>query len=112
MTDILSDEYQRMIANSVCHEAQMAGAAIQGAAAMHERPSAIYRPSISIDGHQWCALYGDNLQDGVAGFGDSPAAAMLDFDAAWHRLLEVPLNANGFGPSPAAGLTIRARGKS
>lgn len=51
------------------------------------RPSAIYRPSISIDGNQWCALYGENLQDGVAGFGDSPADAMASFDAAWRANL-------------------------
>lgn len=48
-----------------------------------QRPSAIYRPGISIDGNQWCALYGDNLQDGVAGFGDSPDLAMRDFDKNW-----------------------------
>ncbi len=46
-------------------------------------PSAIYKPSLSIDGNQWCALYGSNLQDGVAGFGDSPADAMASFDMAW-----------------------------
>lgn len=58
------------------------------AAYEQQRPSAIYRPSISIDGNQWCALYGDNLQDGVAGFGDSPEAAMQDFDAQWQKKLE------------------------
>lgn len=47
-------------------------------------PSAIYRPRIGLDGNQWCALYGDNLQDGVAGFGDTPAAAMADFDRNWN----------------------------
>ena len=46
-------------------------------------PSYRYRPRLSIDGDQWCALYGDNLQDGVAGFGDSPGAAYWDFDRAW-----------------------------
>lgn len=50
------------------------------------RPSAVYRPSIKLDGNQWCALYGDNLQDGVAGFGDSPAAAMKDFDINWNAI--------------------------
>ena len=58
------------------------------AAYEQQRPSAIYRPSISIDGNQWCALYGDNLQDGVAGFGDSPEAAMQDFDSQWQKKLE------------------------
>jgi len=57
------------------------------AAHEHQRPSAIYRPAISIDGDQWCALYGDNLQDGVAGFGGSPELAMRDFDANWHTRL-------------------------
>jgi hypothetical protein len=76
------------------HYAEMAGHAIQAAAAAYEeaakdqmRPSAIYRPALSIDGNQWCALYGENLQDGVAGFGDSPALAMDDFDANWTKSL-------------------------
>lgn len=49
----------------------------------HAAPSAVYRPALSIDGNQWCALYGSNLQDGVAGFGDTPADAMREFDKAW-----------------------------
>lgn len=51
--------------------------------AEHARPSAIYRPTLSRDGNQWCALYGPNLAEGVCGFGDSPALAMADFDANW-----------------------------
>lgn len=51
------------------------------------RPSVLFRPSLSIDGNQWCALYGTNLQDGVAGFGDTPEAAMKDFDAQWRKAL-------------------------
>lgn len=51
------------------------------------RPSVLYRPRLFIDGNLWCALYGDNLQDGVAGFGDSPSAAMLDFDKQWEQTL-------------------------
>lgn len=51
------------------------------------RPCVLFRPSISIDGNKWCALYGENLQDGVAGFGDSVEQAMDDFDAAWSRKL-------------------------
>lgn len=48
-----------------------------------QRPSAIYRPSLAPDGSKWCALYGANLMEGVAGFGDTPAEAMAAFDAAW-----------------------------
>lgn len=43
-------------------------------------------------GNQWCALYGDDLQSGVAGFGSSPQEAMFDFDLAWREKL-TPSNA-------------------
>ena len=48
-----------------------------------QRPSILLKPKIGIDGNQWYVLYGDDLQNGVAGFGDSPALAMKDFDQNW-----------------------------
>lgn len=87
----MNDEWSQVAANAIAHEARMASAAIHSAFAGHGAPSAIYRPALSIDGNQWCALYGDNIQDGVAGFGDSPALAMADFDKAWcAKLANVP----------------------
>jgi len=59
----------------------------ESAAYEQQRPSAIFRPTLSIDGNQWCALYGSDLQSGVAGFGDSPALAMQAFDKAWKATL-------------------------
>lgn len=53
------------------------------AAEAYAAPSAIYRPALTIDGNQWCALYGANPQEGVAGFGDTPAKACADFDLQW-----------------------------
>lgn len=53
------------------------------AATEAQRPSAVYRPRLLLDGTAWCALYGDDLMDGVAGFGDTPAEAMAAFDKAW-----------------------------
>lgn len=47
------------------------------------RPFMMLKPKIFIEGNKWCALYGENLQDGVAGFGDSPELASWDFDKAW-----------------------------
>lgn len=32
------------------------------------------------DGNQFCFLYGENLQTGIAGFGDTVYLAMLDFN--------------------------------
>jgi len=37
------------------------------------------------DGNQWCYLYGDNLQEGIAGFGDSIYDAMIDFYKEFHK---------------------------
>ena len=67
---------------------QQISSVVEGIGYEQCRPSTIMRPKLSIDGNQWCALYGDNLQDGVAGFGDSPAKAMQDFDNSWHKEFE------------------------
>ena len=47
------------------------------------RPFMLLKPRIYPDGNAWCALYGDNLQDGVAGFGDTPESAAVQFDINW-----------------------------
>ncbi len=47
----------------------------------------MFKPKLSIDGDQYCWLLGDNLQDGVAGFGESPYLAALDFNANFHKKL-------------------------
>jgi hypothetical protein len=51
------------------------------------RPSYIYKPKLSIDGNQWCALYGENIQEGVVGFGVSPEKAYEEFDKEWTKSL-------------------------
>lgn len=48
-----------------------------------EAPHRIYGAKLSKDGNQWCWLYGENLQEGIAGFGDTPALAAKEFDRAW-----------------------------
>ena len=83
--DIGAAVEQAMRDANLAHYAEVAGNAVCFAAAEYERPSAVFRPNVFIDGDQWCALYGENLQDGVAGFGDSPAKAMWDFDRAWQK---------------------------
>ena len=49
-----------------------------------QRPSVLFRPTLSADGTAWCALLGANLQEGVAGFGKTPAEAMRAFDEAFN----------------------------
>ena len=31
---------------------------------------------VTLDGNKWCALLGENLQEGLAGFGDTPSEAL------------------------------------
>lgn len=55
-----------------------------------QRPSALYRPDISLDGNKWCALYGRDPMEGIAGFGDTVDAAMADFDKNWLSQIAPP----------------------
>ncbi len=34
---------------------------------------------IKLDGNMWCVLWGDNLQEGISGWGETPELAMSDF---------------------------------
>lgn len=77
----------------VHHILQCATQDLSSAGVEMQRPSAVYRPGLTIDGNQWCALYGLNLQDGVAGFGDSPHDAMIAFDKEWYAKLKPPVAA-------------------
>lgn len=46
------------------------------------RASVLYQSSLKIsrDGNQYCVLMGDNLQEGVAGFGKTLLKALHNFD--------------------------------
>ena len=81
---MLNNQDSNMAANALCHAALMVQESWQQAAYEQMRPSVLFKPKLSRDGDQWCALLGDDLQSGVAGFGDSPAEAMLDFDKSWN----------------------------
>lgn len=35
------------------------------------------------DGDKWCCLSGDNLQEGIAGFGDTPLGAVIEHNVFW-----------------------------
>ena len=45
-------------------------------------PAPVEPLDLSPDGDQWCVLYGDNLQEGIAGFGPTPDEAVLAFAEA------------------------------
>ncbi len=91
----MNDQDSNMAANAICHAAEMSRENLRWAAEVitneWTRPSTLMRPKVYPDGNQWCVLYGDNLQEGVAGFGDSPELAMADFDKNWRT----PMAAQG-----------------
>ena len=44
---------------------------------------ALLKPKLVKDGDSWCCLYGSNLQEGIAGFGESPYKAILAWNREW-----------------------------
>lgn len=79
----MTNEDSNMAANAICHAAEMSKHSWQEAASEYQRPSVVFKPKLFRDGDMWCALLGENLQEGVAGFGENPAKAMWAFDTAW-----------------------------
>ncbi len=64
-------------------DAYLARMAIVEACGFLAAPHVRMRPRVFPDGTQWCAIYGDDLMNGVAGFGTTPADACAAFDKAW-----------------------------
>ena len=46
---------------------------------------AMLKPEVYKDGNKWCVLYGENIQDGIAGFGDTPHEAVIDWESNWNK---------------------------
>ena len=65
------------------HQAAMIQQEFQKAAYEMQRPFVLIKPKMYRDGNMWCALYGDDLQSGVAAFGETPAKAATQFDVEW-----------------------------
>lgn len=50
-----------------------------------QRPVFLIRPHLAKNGNMWSFLYGDNIQEGICGFGETVAKAAADFDNNWHN---------------------------
>ena len=37
------------------------------------------------DGNAWCVLWGEDIQEGIAGFGSTPYKAVIDFNKRMHE---------------------------
>lgn len=81
-------EAVRDVLRQSCDFSRAAQAAHQAAIiieAEQTRPSVLYKPDLGKDGNMWSALYGSNIQEGVCGWGETPAKAMADFDKNWQE---------------------------
>lgn len=50
----------------------------------------LLKSKVGIDGNQHYVLYGEDLQSGIAGFGDTLYLAILDFNKAFHKPIIKP----------------------
>jgi len=74
---------ERLIVDAVSHAAHMVQNSFQVLAVALEAPHIIENPKFGLDGDQYYFLKGDNIQDGIAGFGPTPKAAAYAFNMAW-----------------------------
>jgi len=73
---MLNDVYSESLAEDLRHLGEEVADAMT-------RPSVLYRPTLSVYGDKYCMLYGPNIAEGVAGFGDTAAEAASAFDRVW-----------------------------
>ena len=76
MTDFSHEAH--IIQMAICEEAAIVRGCLTA-------PHVLLKPSVYPDGNAWCALFGEDLQMGVAGFGDTPELACADFDKNWRE---------------------------
>jgi hypothetical protein len=79
---ILNDEMSHMLANAINHYES-----IQHQEKLNliiAKQDMVFIESFGLkpykDGSEWCVLLGDNIQDGICGFGETPLKAVLDFN--------------------------------
>jgi len=64
----------------ICYQEKLRSLEIEA----HYKLFSMLRPSVTMDGKKWCVLYGDNIQDGVCGFGDTINDAISEFNQAFY----------------------------
>lgn len=70
------------ISHAAWQVGQAATVLAQEIASYHATWHSVLKPVLTKDGHMWCALHGENLQVGIAGFGATPAHALMAFETA------------------------------
>lgn len=76
---------QRQHDEVMLHQVRMSTAVMQEEYTLF----AMLKPKVYIDGNQYCVLYGEDLQSGICGFGETIHKAIQDFDKAFNKPLPV-----------------------
>jgi len=78
----MSEQLEANISGAAWRVGQAAEVCFQEIAAYHATWASAMKPALYKDGDMWCALHGENLQVGIAGFGPTPAHALNAFETA------------------------------
>ena len=81
-TGILNQEYSHMLANSIDHYMGIQHQETLNRIIAEEQMTFVktYNLIPFKDGNMWCVLLGENIQEGVSGFGETPLNAIIDFN--------------------------------
>lgn len=79
---MVDDRVIQEISQGAWRVGQAAEALAQELSSYHATWFAVLKPAIYKDGDMWCALHGEDLQVGIAGFGPTPALALAAFESA------------------------------
>ena len=83
MTEALDQENQHLVREAFCWTAELQQRRDNEYHGERLRPFHMMKPKLFLDGDQWCCLYGENIQEGLAGFGNTPEKAAYAFDEAF-----------------------------
>lgn len=81
---VLSGTSQDVVVGSITHAVFLCHEHMHRVLSEYERPCVVFKPRLTLDGNAWIACFGEDLQVGVVGTGNTPDAAMRDFDRAWY----------------------------
>ena len=76
-----TESNQRQHHNDLQHQEKMNNIISEGEYALFAQ----LRPKIYQDGSKWCVLYGDDMQIGIVGFGETPQKAVMDWNKKWYK---------------------------
>jgi len=82
MNTILNDNDSNMLANSINHFESIRHQ--EKLNLIIAKQDLVFMESFNLkpfkDGNMWCVLLGENIQDGICGFGETPLKAILNFN--------------------------------